>query len=345
MRSSRVGVGPAPQGGVGPDARLAADARVPRCCGAGRRGGRARGAMLRCRDCESGRAGRAAPGAAWGQMPGSRRTRTGCSAEQMECRSQARAVRRGRVAALWAACAQGGGAAAARAAWGASRLRGGPASCAALMPLVYAVFRWPLLSRSVARRASLSHCLPAAALRSRGTFGLGGRPVPRAPLLAPGCSVREGSAAPPRAKRSAKMAKNDDLTTGWGRFRQTEGCRRSCNTRCESRDLGFCSPAFLTSARSCRQVVAFGHFSTRDYVRVRRRARCGAGRRGRGAAPGARRGAAEPPRSSLRGAAGGRGCSCPSHRRRSTWRNSKMILPVSGGKILRGSRQRPVEKA
>lgn len=239
----------------------------------------------------------------------------------------------------------GGGAAAARAAWGASRLRGGPASCAALMPLVYAVFRWPLLSRSVARRASLSHCLPAAALRSRGTFGLGGRPVPRAPLLAPGCSVREGSAAPPRAKRSAKMAKNDDLTTGWGRFRQTEGCRRSCNTRCESRDLGFCSPAFLTSARSCRQVVAFGHFSTRDYVRVRRRARCGAGRRGRGAAPGARRGAAEPPRSSLRGAAGGRGCSCPSHRRRSTWRNSKMILPVSGGKILRGSRQRPVEKA
>ena len=194
--------------------------------------------------------------------------------------------------------------------------------------------------------SALSHCLPAAALRSRGTSGLGGgRPVPRAPLPAPGCSVREGSAAPPRAKRSAKMAENDDLTTRWGRFRQTEGRGELCDTRCESRDLGFCSPAFLTSARPCRQVVIFGHFSTRDYVRARRRARCGgrAARERRGAWRSA--GAAEPPRSSLRGAAGGTGCSCPSHRRRSTWRNSKMILPVSGGKILRGSRQRPVEKA
>lgn len=185
MRSSRVGVGPAPQGGVGPDARLAADARVPRCCGAGRRGGRARGAMLRCRDCESGRAGRAAPGAAWGQMPGSRRTRTGCSAEQMECRSQARAVRRGRVAALWAACAQGGvrrlrERPGARAACGAGPLRARP-SC----PWCTRCSDGPscrALSRAVLR--SLIACLPplfARVVRS----ALGGAPCP-----APRCSLR-----------------------------------------------------------------------------------------------------------------------------------------------------------
>ena len=196
-----------------------------------------------------------------------------------------------------AACAQGGGAAAARAAWGASRLRGGPASCAALMPLVHAVFRRPLLSRSVARRApcSLIACLPPLFARVVRP-ALGGRPVPRAPLPAPGCSVREGSAAPPRAKRSAKMAENDDLTTRWGRFRQTEGRGELCDTRCESRDLGFCSPAFLTSARPCRQVVVFGHFSTRDYVRARRRARCGgrAARERRGAWRSAGRGRVAP---------------------------------------------------
>ena len=300
-----------------------------------------------------GRTGRAPPpgegvcrGAAWGQMPGSRRTCAGCSAEQTECRSQARAVRRGESRRCGRHARRGGcggcesGLGREPLAGRARFVRGPHALGARGVPTA------PPVALCRAPCSALSHCLPAAALRSRGTSGLGGgRPVPRAPLPAPGCSVREGSAAPPRAKRSAKMAENDDLTTRWGRFRQTEGRGELCDTRCESRDLGFCSPAFLTSARPCRQVVIFGHFSTRDYVRARRRARCGgrAARERRGAWRSA--GAAEPPRSSLRGAAGGTGCSCPSHRRRSTWRNSKMILPVSGGKILRGSRQRPVEKA
>ncbi len=300
-----------------------------------------------------GRTGRAPPpgegvcrGAAWGQMPGSRRTCAGCSAEQTECRSQARAVRRGESRRCGRHARRGGvrrlrERPGARAACGAGPLRARP-SC----PWCTRCSDGPscrALSRAVLRSLSLLACRRSSLAWYVRPWG--GRPVPRAPLPAPGCSVREGSAAPPRAKRSAKMAENDDLTTRWGRFRQTEGRGELCDTRCESRDLGFCSPAFLTSARPCRQVVIFGHFSTRDYVRARRRARCGgrAARERRGAWRSA--GAAEPPRSSLRGAAGGTGCSCPSHRRRSTWRNSKMILPVSGGKILRGSRQRPVEKA
>ena len=135
----------------------------------------------------------------------------------------------------------------------------------------------------------------------RGPHALGARGVPTAPPVAlcrAPCFALSHClpAAPPRAKRSAKMAENDDLTTEWGRFRQTEGRGELCDTRCESRDLGFCSPAFLTSARPCRQVVIFGHFSTRDYVRARRRARCGgrAARERRGAWRSAGRGRAAP---------------------------------------------------
>ena len=232
------------------------------------------GAFRVCGVCGSGgpgagRTGRAPlggpvpQGAAWGRMPGSRRTRTGCSAEQLECRSQARAVWRGRVAALRAACAQGGG--------------GGCESGLGCEPL--------------AGRARFV----------RGPHALGARGVPTAPPVAlcrAPCFALSHClpAAPPRAKRSAKMAENDDLTTEWGRFRQTEGRGELCDTRCESRDLGFCSPAFLTSARPCRQVVIFGHFSTRDYVRARRRARCGgrAARERRGAWRSAGRGRAAP---------------------------------------------------
>ena len=144
-------------------------------------------------------------------------------------------------------------------------------------------------SRAVLRALSLLAC-------RRSLLAWYARPWGGAPLPAPGCSVREGSAAPPRAKRSAKMAENDDLTTEWGRFRQAEGRGESYDTRRENRDLGFCSPAFLTSARPCRQVVVFGHFSTRDYVRARRRARCGgrAARERRGAWRSAGRGRAAP---------------------------------------------------
>ncbi len=222
-----------------------------------------------------------------------RRTCAGCPAEQMECRSQARAVRRGRVAALRAACAQGG-CGGCESSLGREPLAGrarfvrGPHALGARgVPMVppAALCRAPCFALSLlaCRRSLLAWYVRPWR-----------RPVPCAPLPAPGCSVREGSA--PRAKRSAKMAKNDDLTTGWGRFRQTEGRGELCDTRCESRDLGFCSLAFLTSARPCRQVVVFGHFSTRDYVRARRRARCGgrAARERRGAWRSAGRGRVAP---------------------------------------------------
>ncbi len=214
MRSSRVGVGPAPQGGVGPDARLAADAR----------------------GLPSGTDGVSKPG-------------QGCAA------GASRGVAGGMRAGGGGGCESGLGC---EPLAGRARFVRGPHALGAR-----GVPTAPPVALCRAPCFALSHCLPAA---------------------------------PPRAKRSAKMAENDDLTTEWGRFRQTEGRGELCDTRCESRDLGFCSPAFLTSARPCRQVVIFGHFSTRDYVRARRRARCGgrAARERRGAWRSAGRGRAAP---------------------------------------------------
>lgn len=187
MRSSRVGVGPAPRIGraAGRDAAVlagAADARGARCCdvGAARAGGAPRARRARRRaDRASGSPGGACAAGRRGVGCRARGGRARRPAEQLEYRSQARAVRRGESRRCGRHARRGGcggcesGLGREPLAGRARFVRGPHALGARGVPTA------PPVALCRAPCSVLSHCLPAAALRSRGTSGLGG--APRAP--------------------------------------------------------------------------------------------------------------------------------------------------------------------